>query len=423
MIPSRSSLAAAALLFGIAPVPAQGDLRADIDQALDKARPVLLAHLKAADDATTRLGELALLLLAAIHDGVDPAAAEMAKPLRRLVASDPGQTYDLALRLLVLEAVPGIPERLEIARKDTKDLLRHRAPSGGFGYAPKSSSWDLSNTQYAVLGLRAAQAIGVEIDRAVWAKVASCIGAEQEAYGGFSYSTRGRGLWGDGYASMTAAGIAVLAICKHNLGADRSQDLDLKLERAWQWFDRNKAAIGSPTERWSLYCHYGLERAAILCDKTKVGDVDWYEKGARMLVDRQLGGGGWTSETDGYTGTTLDRGRGHGVPTAFAVLFLRRKFQKVSGPITPHIVTLAAVGPMSKIGDIEACTAELVRRGKPALPDVLKALRSEIEPQRRAAGQALLQLAGEDFGFDAARDQDGNRDALRKAELWYLKNR
>ena len=56
--------------------------------------------------------------------------------------------------------------------------MQHRDRNGGFGYRSGANGWDLSNTQYAVLGLRAAQAIGVEIDRAVWAKVASCIGAE-----------------------------------------------------------------------------------------------------------------------------------------------------------------------------------------------------------------------------------------------------
>lgn len=413
------------LLLGLAAVaPSQDDLRADIDNALDKARPALLAHVKAADNITTRSGELALLLLAAIHDGVPADDPAFASAMRRLAKHELDQTYDLSLRLLVLEAWPAFPDRLELAKSDAKELLKHRTTAGAFHYRKKPKDWDLSNTQYAALGLRAARAIGVDVDRAVWAKMAQEIGAQQGSYGGFDYSGRAPNGGEGCYASMTAAGIAVLAICKQCLGEERKpDDLAKKIERGWSWFARNKTAIGSPTERWSLYFHYGLERAAILCDVETIDDVDWYAKGARMLVDRQLPGGGWISETDGYAGTLRDRGLGNGVHTAFAVLFLRRKFQKTSGPITPHIVTLAAVGPMSKQGDIDACAAELVRRGKEAVPDVLQALRSRIEQQRRAAAAALLAIAGDAFGYDPAADEARNLDAVRKAELWHLKNR
>ena len=125
----------------------------------------------------------------------------------------------------------------------------------------------------------------------------------------------------------------------------------------------------------------------------KIGGVDWYEKGAAMLVDAQAAGGGWNSRADDYVGTALTRGRGSAVTTAFAVLFLRRMFQKQGGPITPRVVTLAAVGPKSKPADVEACAAELVRRGKSAMPDVLLALRSEFEPRRQAAAMALASIA------------------------------
>ena len=142
-----------------------------------------------------------------------------------------------------------------------------------------------------------------------------------------------------------------------------------------------------------------------------------------MLVDEQLPGGGWRSTTDGFPGGHLSGGRGDLVPTSFAVLFLRRKFQKTVGPITERVVVLANIGPLSKQPDVDACAAELVRRGKPAMPEVLNALRSEIEPQRRAAAAALQGIAGEVFGFDAGKDVATNRDAVRKAELWFLKNR
>lgn len=418
MVPTR--LFACPLLLTAA-LAAQADLRADVEQALDRARPALLAHLRAADDITTRTGELALLLLAAIHDGVPAIDPIVESALRNLAGREPDQTYDCALRLLVLEASPQLAKRLELAKADAKELLRHRAANGAFHYGRKPVGWDLSNTQYAALGLRAAVAMGVPVGEEVWRKMARAIAAEQGSYGEFSYAERDR-HGAVSHASMTAAGIAVLAICRQQLpGAETG--IDRGIARGWQWFERNAASVGSLREHWSYYFHYGLERAAILCDVETIGNVDWYATGARMLIDAQRPGGGWVSDTDGYRGPELGVGRGNSVPTAFAVLFLRRKFQKTIGPITPHIVTLAAVGPMSKQKDIDACAAELVRRGKTAMPDVLKALRSEIEPQRRAAAAALVGIAGEGFGYDPTRDAAANTDAVRKAELWYLRTR
>lgn len=408
-----------ALAGGLA--PAQDSLAARVGHALDQARPALLAHLKAASDPSTRPGELALLVLAAAHDGVDPADPVLRRAVQRLQQANPEETYDLALRLLVLEAMPSVPQREALAQRDAKELLQHRHHSGAFGYGKRPGGWDLSNTQYAALGLRAARALGVRIERSVWARLADEIGGQQDAYGGFPY---GRGHSNRTYASMTAAGIAVLAICRQELAGDGpATAFDGRIERGWQWFARNAAAIGSPKERWSLYFHYGLERAAILCDVSTVGAVDWYEAGASMLVAGQLAGGGWQSHHDGHPGGHLAGGRGDAVPTAFAVLFLRRKFQKVTGPITPSVPTIDAIGRHSRSADVDACAAELVRRGMPAMHDVFRGLRSDVELQRRAAQKALQAIAGDGFGYDPGLDVDGNRDALRRAELWYLRHR
>jgi len=420
----RAPLAGGLFLLLPPTLPAQADaLREKVNHALDQARPALMAHLRELGEGNMgRPGELALALLAAIHDGVDAKDAVFDKALQKLAKADPAETYDLALRLLVLEACPSFPERLETARKDAKLLLRNRDGSGGFGYRPEANQWDLSNTQYAALGLRAAKALGVAIDRSVWAKMAKEVGEQQDSYGGFGYQRANSGF--PSYASMTAAGIAVLAICRQALGDEREgSTLHKQISRGWQWFDRNVAAIGSAQERWSFYFHYGLERAAILCDVEKVAGEDWYARGATMLCDEQLPGGGWQNRTDGFPGNLAARGRGGSVSTSFAVLFLRRKFQKIAGPITPHIVTLAAVGQYSKDQDVGDCAAELIRRGKEAMPDLLRALRSEIEPQRRAAAQALAAIAGERFGYDPARDAESNREAIKKAELWHLRNR
>ncbi len=409
------------LLLGL--LCAQDDLHEKIQHALDEARPALLAHLRAATDPSTRPGELALLVLAAAHDGLTDSDATFAKAVKRLAKANPSETYDLALRLMVCEALPSFPDRLDVARADLRELLLHRHHSGAFGYGKSPGGWDLSNTQYGALGLRSARALGVPIERGVWAKLAETIAGQQDDAGGFNYGRSNSGF--DSYPSMTAAGIAVLAICAQELetGGNAPLFLENAVKRGWRWFARNADALGSVKERWCHYFHYGLERAAILSDVTEVDGVDWYAAGASMFVDTQLDGGGWRSDRDGHPGGHLTGGRGDLVPTSFAVLFLRRKFQKVVGPITPHVVMLANVGPMSKQADVDACAAELVKRGKPALPDVFVALRSDAEPRRRAAAAALHGIAGDSFGYDAGLELAVNLAAVHRAELWYLKNR
>ncbi len=145
-----------------------------------------------------------------------------------------------------------------------------------------------------------------------------------------------------------------------------------------------------------------------------------------MLLEEQLTGGGWQSTTDGMPGGHQSNGRGDLVPTSFAVLFLRRKFQKTpTGPYTKHIVNLANLGPASKDADVDACAQQLTARGKAAMADVVKGMRSDVVTQRRAAAKALTAIAGDTFGFDplADRDAEGAREAVKKAELWALQNR
>jgi hypothetical protein len=415
----------ALLALALAPCAAQGrDLERDVQRALKDARPALTAHLKAAARGV-RSGELALLCLAGLHDGISPSDRVLSAALSRLAKAKPDQTYDLALRLLVLEACATFPGRQDLAKRDLKALLTHRSPDGAFQYRPRPSTWDLSNTQYGALGLRAASSMGLKVGAEVWSKLARTIGANQfTKSGGFDYGPARSD--GHGYASMTVAGIAVLAICQQALGgrSQRAKRIDAQLDRAWAWMADHQEAIGSAKERSCFYFHYGLERAAILCDVVMVGGkTDWYAKGARMLIDDQRSGGGWSSSQDVFPGSHLSNGRGDSVPTAFAVLFLRRRFQKDAGPITGVVVRLANIGPRSKPAAVDECARQLVAAGLPAMPDVLKAMRSDVGPQRQVAAKALAAITGEGFGYDPAADRAANRAAVRRAELWYLKHR
>ena len=129
---------------------------ASIRQALDKARPALMHHLRnQLDGRGGSPGQLALLCLAALHDGVLPSDEVLSRALDRLANANCSETYETALRLMVMEYWDQFPDRKKAAERDCKVLLRHRH-DGAFSYFDDPTEWDLSNTQYGALGLRAA---------------------------------------------------------------------------------------------------------------------------------------------------------------------------------------------------------------------------------------------------------------------------
>ncbi len=72
--------------------------------------------------------------------------------------------------------------------------------------------------------------------------------------------------------------------------------------------------------------------------------------------------------------------------------------------------------------EIQSAAQRAVHRGLPAVPDVLKAMRSEILPQRKAAALAIRELAGKEFGYDPVKTAGDSGEAIKAAELWWLRN-
>ncbi|MEM7201198.1 MAG: hypothetical protein AAF628_13075 [Planctomycetota bacterium] len=384
-------------------------LRTSVDTALERAREPLLEHLR-----LQRGGVLALVCLAAVHDGVPADDPSMAHGLRRLWRSRLTGTYDLALRLMVLAEVDGVAQWEELAAHDTRALLQRRR-RGGFTYAQPYESWDLSNSQYAALGLRAAVALGQTVEPSVWQELAAAVLKLQAGGGGFPYTEKHRRH--HPYASMTVAGIAVLEICAQQLGDGAVPGLDEAVDRGWEWMARHRYEIGNVDVLSCYYFHYGLERAAILSDVTEVGDVDWYRRGAEMLVAAQRPSGAWRGLKEIRPGALP--GESSPVDTAFAVLFLRRAFAKVL-PVYTGAADLARLGDNAGAADVRRVAAALIRRGLPAMPEVLIGLRSRVAPRRRAAARVLVALAGRDFGYHPDRSAAAAAEAIKAAERWWL---
>lgn len=400
-----------------AALPGQDPLQKRIDQALGKVRPILLERLKGQHN-----GPLALLCLAALHDGIDPDEKVLDKALKRLRRARLGRTYDLSLRLMVLADLPRSDPDTRLALADCRRLLRNEYRRGGFGYNSRDQRWDLSNTQYAILGLRAAKSLGAKIDTEVWQRSAAAATRAQHAGGGFGYTEGGRRPT----VSMTTAGIAVLQVCAAELDPAAVGALEVKrrLREAWDYMADQKIRIGDAETANCLYFHYGLERACILSEVGDIDGKDWYRSGAEMLCKTQLRGGGWHSSKDLIEGGR-DRDGSDVVSTSFAVLFLRRKFRRViSGPLTG--AGAGRIADLQKGADkqqIAAVVKDCVGRGLRGFAQVIAGLESPLRVQRVAAARVLLHLAKDDFGFNPYRGAAQNAEALKAIRAWWQARR
>ena len=235
------------------------------------------------------------------------------------------RTYDLGVALMAMQALgePLVPKS-EIAR-----LADKLVETCGNGSSARQARWgypfshsgtealgyqDLSNTQYALLGLRAAHKAGVEVgDRAFWVRIARALIDDQGSYGGFGYRNAS-----NPNSSMTTAGLTGLLVCRDILETHNERGLRHevrgRINRGFDWLASHWSVTqvmtpNGPRPGWYYYYMYGLERVGAFDGRDKIGEHHWHTEGARELIRNQRDNGSWdNSETS----------------TCFALLFCRR---------------------------------------------------------------------------------------------------
>jgi hypothetical protein len=234
------------------------------------------------------------------------------------------------------------------------------SPQHGGRFLPPKP--DLSNSQYAVLGLLAAHRCGIPVEDSVWLAALRAFLQTQEREGpavpgwfpsyreqreadaGASAPTapavRARGFpyrtGEESTGSMTCAGIASVAICRDVLleagGKSIPPETAAAAERAiadgFGWIHSRYTVEQAPRagkrpHKWLHYYLYALERAGILADVARVNEHDWYADGAVHLLLTQDAEGWWTEGKDTAPEKIAD--------TCFALLFLKRAVTAVSG--------------------------------------------------------------------------------------------
>lgn len=207
---------------------------------------------------------------------------------------------------------------------------------------------DFSNTQFALLGLRACALAGCDIPADTWARAEKILEQSQHNDGGWGYKAGGKGrmtVTGKGpggpdaessYGSMTCSGVCGLVIAKYY--QREAWKGDRRIDKGLEWIAEHftveenprtaKRARGGPGamgQSWQYYYLYALERTGLLADTEQFGPHAWYPLGAEYLLGRQARDGGWQGEQNG--GWIED--------TCFAILFLRR----ATKPIVPVVGT------------------------------------------------------------------------------------
>lgn len=295
---------------------AQDSMERRVNGAVDRAAE-WVAKQQAADgtwwlDPSHPLGRTALSTYALLHAGRgkdDPAVKRALTFLGldgdydRPIAVK--STYEAGCLLLLLHALG--PKSKPKIHRICKWLVETVHSSGLWAYP--AGTPDLSNTQYAVMGLKVGMLHDFKAPPKLWTKLEDGTLALQHASGAFRYNS------GTLYrATMTHAALLSLSIAEEALGKKKPESaIAAAIEKGHQWYEKNymieHPPFGEGYDMGNLHYYlYGIERYATWFGKKTIGEHDWYKEGATFLLDRQNDDGSW----------------GNVEQTCFAILFLRK---------------------------------------------------------------------------------------------------
>ncbi len=304
------------------PPPAPAPTAAQIKRAIRRGREYLLETQDENGTWETHfsekypMGVAALGALALMKSGVEPDDPAIHKALEIVVTSEIKSVYGTALALMALDAARR-DCRSSFAEEAVRFLVESQDGTGFWGY-PEGRP-DHSNTQYALLGLRAAVSRGVKVPDQVWFKTGRSLLRTQLKNGGWNYVPSGKRASEAATGSMTAAGIASLLLASSHSSKVDKKSVEAAVERGFQWLGDHFTTRLNPGSAEGLghyYYLYGLERVGQFARRTRIGRHGWYSEGAAHLCRYQRFKGDW---------------QGSMVDTCFALLFLTQSSRPLSG--------------------------------------------------------------------------------------------
>jgi len=287
-----------------------------------------------------------LVLLALLHAGVSPDDSSVQKLLGPVLAARLQRTYCVSLQAMVLAKLDPASHRGRIA-ECAQFLVDNQCINGQWSYGtptvPPSGilvqktrdgplSGNNSCSNFAAMGLRACVEAGVRIpaetlERAIRAWHES-LRMDADGRGGWCY-TREESPHRP-YGSMSAGGLAALAILSRLAGRDWREDRAALIARDWVSYHFTAVENYGPVEELMakemisdtpnsntelFYYLWAVERAASVCGMEKFGSRDWYADGVHELLAAQRPDGSWFSGVKRCQPV---------YDTCFAILFLTR---------------------------------------------------------------------------------------------------
>ena len=293
-----------------------------VNQAIDRGVKYLRRTTLFNRRGSHGFGMNALAILAMLHCGVpkdDPDIVRMANMIAKLKPLPPN-TYQRGSIATALAAVDARRYRATIKRC-ADWLIDAQNRDGGWRYTSRgkrnrrgNQESDHSCTQFALLGLRAADDAGLKIPLKTWKDAEAYLIKTQLRDGGWSYTAKGQS-----YGSMSAASLGGLYICGLKMHARSKRcgeyQQNVRVARGLTWLAANFSVKQNPGRGAGhvSYYRYALERVCTFSARRNIGKHDWYAKGAAHLVRTQHPNGFWANELD----------------TIFNLLFLGKASSKV----------------------------------------------------------------------------------------------
>lgn len=321
-------------------------------------------------------GLTSLSLLALLNSGVNKYDKSIEKGFDFIYAHPPKHTYEIAFTLMAMEmrAAP-MYERFTVARMKPADrqkyqfkrdmtpedrkrmqelaelLLSHQHKGGSWRYNLRMNQHDISNGQFAVLGLKAAGRCGIETPREVWEDILDYFLRYQAQDGpkvkykefkAFSrkgtpefyvFPARARG-WSYHYGypkpastvgSRVNIGLSCLILSyeelvrlRSSLAAKSRSQIRHAIRDGLAWLTTHWCVDALPNAGKTYYHYYvySLGRVGTLIENRFIGDHDWYRETAEYLMEKQLSDGHWGIRS-GEWGSNISS-------TSFTLLFLMR---------------------------------------------------------------------------------------------------
>ncbi len=341
-------IAVAAMFFGFIATPAGAAIdSAATSAAIKKAQAYLYAQQKDGhwEKAATSTypndnvlaggqwgGVTALATYALIASGESPQDPRLVKAIEFLEKADIRGTYALAVRMQVWLLLPESKKTLAMAKHDAQMLLDATqtvgSAAGMHDYSAAGKTYSHSRSQYAVLGLWAAEQMGIEVPTKYWEMSEAGWLDHQDISGGWTYKKKNE-TEVDLTPGMTAPGVATLFITQDYLHAAKAVDCKgtlgnptaAAIDKGVEWLTKHFDMIASDKAYSRAFPYatlYSVERVGVAGGLKYFGAHDWFDKGMNWLLKKQKadGGFGGAGEVPALFTPTVD--------TSFALLFMAR---------------------------------------------------------------------------------------------------